>query len=127
VVNLVATPEADYHFVNWAGDVRTITNRNDATTTITTSGNYFIIANFACTLQCTTMVAAGGYHTVGLKSDGTVLAVGDNEYGQCDVGGWTGIVQVAAGRWHTVGLKSDGTVVATGLIGELAQWNLGIV
>jgi alpha-tubulin suppressor-like RCC1 family protein len=51
---------------------------------------------------------------VGLKSDGTVVAVGDNDYGQCDVGGWTDIVQVAAGSDHTVGLKSDGTLVAVG-------------
>ena len=33
-------------------------------------------------------VDAGGDHTVGLKSDGTVVATGDNEYGQCDVFGW---------------------------------------
>jgi len=33
----------------------------------------------------------GSSHTIGLKSDGTVVAVGDNEYGQCDVGGWRGI------------------------------------
>lgn len=54
------------------------------------------------------------YHTVGLKSDGTVVAVGDNKYGQCDVSEWTDIVAVAAGWSHTVGLKSDGTVVAVG-------------
>ncbi|MBW7452941.1 chromosome condensation regulator, partial [Paenibacillus sepulcri] len=36
-------------------------------------------------------VAAGWRLSVGLKSDGTVVAVGDNEYGQCDVGGWRGI------------------------------------
>ena len=36
-------------------------------------------------------LAAGHRHTVGLKSDGTVTAVGDNEYGQCDVNGWHGI------------------------------------
>jgi alpha-tubulin suppressor-like RCC1 family protein len=34
------------------------------------------------------MVAAGEYYTLGLKSDGTVVAVGSNYYGQCDVGGW---------------------------------------
>jgi hypothetical protein len=60
------------------------------------------------------MVAAGGLHTVGLKCDGTVVAVGDNGFGECDVGNWTGIVQVAAGYQHTVGLKADGTVAATG-------------
>ena len=36
-------------------------------------------------------LAGGHRHTVGLKSDGTVTAVGDNEYGQCDVGDWRGI------------------------------------
>ena len=59
-------------------------------------------------------VAAGVGHTVGLKSDGTVVAVGYNEYGCCNAGGWTDITQVAAGWSHTVGLKSDGTVVAVG-------------
>ena len=33
----------------------------------------------------------GNAHTIGLKSDGMVVAVGDNEYGQCDVNGWRGI------------------------------------
>ncbi|MNJ73831.1 hypothetical protein D3C77_706790 [compost metagenome] len=36
-------------------------------------------------------VAAGCTHTIGLKSDGTVVAVGSNEFGQCDVSGWYGI------------------------------------
>lgn len=59
-------------------------------------------------------VAAGRYHTVGLKADGTVAATGSNEWGQCRVEEWTGIVAVAAGGYHTVGLKADGTVVAVG-------------
>ena len=54
------------------------------------------------------------YHVVGLKSDGTVVACGDNDCGQCDVGGWTDIVAVSAGMNFTLGLKSDGTVVACG-------------
>jgi len=62
----------------------------------------------------TPMVAAGEAHTVKLESDGTVVAVGRNKYGQCDVGGWTDIVQVAAGYGHTVGVKSGGSVVAVG-------------
>ncbi|PFN54858.1 chromosome condensation regulator, partial [Bacillus thuringiensis] len=36
-------------------------------------------------------IAAGCAHTVGLKSDGTVIAVGNNEFGQCDVGSWRDI------------------------------------
>ena len=59
-------------------------------------------------------VSTGISHTVGLKADGTVVAVGENDYGQCDVDGWTDIVAVSAGDFHTVGLKADGTVVAVG-------------
>ena len=33
-------------------------------------------------------VAAGWLHTIGLRHDGTVVAVGYNDYGQCNVGGW---------------------------------------
>lgn len=59
-------------------------------------------------------LAAGYRHTAGLRSDGTVVATGDNEHGQCDVSGWTDIVEIAAGAAHTVGLRSDGTVTAAG-------------
>ena len=59
-------------------------------------------------------VSAGYSYSVGLKSDGTVVAVGDNEYGQCDVSDWTDIVAITTGGNHTIGLKSDNTVVAVG-------------
>ena len=51
---------------------------------------------------------------MGVRSDGTVVAVGSNSSGQLDVSGWTDIVAISAGAGHTVGLRSDGTVVATG-------------
>ena len=56
----------------------------------------------------TPQVSAGDEHTVGLNTDGTVVAAG------YDVRGWTDIVQVAARGHHTAGLKPDGTVVAAG-------------
>lgn len=59
-------------------------------------------------------IASGCRHTVGLKADGTVMAVGDNIYGLCNVSGWRDIVAVAAGCAHTIGLKSDGSMVAVG-------------
>lgn len=59
-------------------------------------------------------ISVGTDHAVGIKADGTVIATGSNEYGQCDVNEWSDIVAVAAGGEHTVGLKSDGTVVAIG-------------
>ncbi len=45
-VNLVATPDAGYRFVNWTGDVGTIADVNAAITTITMNGDYSITANF---------------------------------------------------------------------------------
>ena len=60
------------------------------------------------------MVACGSKTTICLWEDGTVVACGNNDDGQCDVSDWKGIVAVAAGFCHTVGLKSDGTVVSCG-------------
>ena len=68
-------------------------------------------------------IAAGRRHTVGIKSGGTVTAVGDNKYGQCNVSGWHDMVAIAAGNVHmatntgnahTIGLKSNSTVEAVG-------------
>ncbi len=63
-------------------------------------------------------VSSGIYHAVGLRDDGTVITVGQNMYGQCDVQNWDNIVAISAGFFHTVGLRSDGTVVATGYNGD---------
>jgi alpha-tubulin suppressor-like RCC1 family protein len=60
------------------------------------------------------IISAGSNFTIGLKSDGTVLAVGSNKEGQCDVSSWRNIVSVSAGYCHTVGLQENGKVVAVG-------------
>jgi uncharacterized repeat protein (TIGR02543 family) len=94
---LAAIPDPGYHFVKWTGDVGTIVDVNTAISAINMSGNYSITANFAFGPQYIPGVAAGWVHTVGLCSNGTVIATGDNSEHQCDVTGWTDIVQVAAG------------------------------
>jgi hypothetical protein len=45
-VDLVATPDSGYRFIEWAGDVGTIADVNAASTNITMNGNYSITANF---------------------------------------------------------------------------------
>jgi alpha-tubulin suppressor-like RCC1 family protein len=118
VVRLNATPSADYRFIRWIGNVSTIVNTTATVTTITMNGDYNVTACF----QADFMVSAGLCHTVGLKSDGTAVAVENNLTAfaiSCpvhpDVTNWTNIVQISAGLLHTVGLKSDGTVIAVGL------------
>jgi len=61
-----------------------------------------------------TTVTTNNHHTIGLRYDGRVVATGAGPYGECDVEGWTNIVDIAAGWRHTLGLKEDGTVVACG-------------
>ncbi len=60
------------------------------------------------------LIVAGNGYILGIKKDGTVLAVGKNDKRQCNVSGWNNIIAVDAGYDFTVGLKNDGTVVATG-------------
>jgi hypothetical protein len=60
-------------------------------------------------------VAGGDEHSLGLKSDGSIVAWGYNWYGQCNVPSPnTDFVAIAAGGYHSLGLKSDGTIVAWG-------------
>jgi alpha-tubulin suppressor-like RCC1 family protein len=67
-------------------------------------------------------VSAGGFHSLFLKSDGTVWACGDNSYGQLgdstipssiypiQVPNLSGIIAIAAGQSFSVFLKNDSTV-----------------
>lgn len=57
----------------------------------------------------------GNGHIVGLKQDGTVVAVGDNDFKQCEVKGpeWHDIIAISAGDYHTVALRNDGKVLTT--------------
>ena len=76
-----------------------------------------LFRNFLFFVFCWTdivSVSAGNFHTVRLKSDGTVVAKGSDIDGECDVCGWKDIVAASAGVGYTVGLKRDGTVVAVG-------------
>jgi hypothetical protein len=71
-------------------------------------------------------ISAGMYHSVALRSDGSVLAWGANEYGQLGTGneldspmpmkveGLSEVSQVAGGMNFTIALKTDGNVWAWG-------------
>lgn len=60
-------------------------------------------------------IAAGALHTTALRSDGTVLAWGNNQYGQTNVpAGLSNVVAIAAGNYHSLALKADGTLAAWG-------------
>ena len=59
-------------------------------------------------------ISTGGSHLVALKENGTVLASGNNNYGQCDVGEWKNIARVEAYSSTTVGYGEDRQIYFTG-------------
>lgn len=88
-------------------------------------------------------IAAGDWHTVGLKADGTVVAVGykaDEGYARdtlddpCFVSDWKTddedkrVIAIAANRGYTLGLTADGRILATGFTAQdqrpdSGEWN----
>lgn len=92
---------------------------------------HYAQAAFVIPANYTTSIAAGTYHTVAIKSDGTVWSWGRNNEGQLGDGttadstqavqvkaaggaAFTGVKAVEAGSYHTIALKEDGTVWSWG-------------
>jgi len=120
-VGIKAVAAAGYRFARWTAPAGGFADSIAAQTTFTMPAQgVTVMASF----EHIPMVAADYYHTVGLKADGTVVAVGQNSEGQCNVTGWTNIVQVTAGYEYTVGLRADGTVVAVGGDNYYGQCNV---
>jgi alpha-tubulin suppressor-like RCC1 family protein len=63
-----------------------------------------------------TQIAMGQSHTVGLKEDGTVVAVGSNHCGQCDVEAWRDVVYIDAAVNRTIGMTKDGKLLIAGTV-----------
>ena len=68
-------------------------------------------------------IAGGGFHSLALKADGTVVVWGAGttnsgstpQYGQAIVPvGLSNVIAIAGGGFHSLALKTDGTVVAWG-------------
>jgi hypothetical protein len=88
-----------------------------------TAGNNDGRKKYNLALEKMRKITAGDSWSLGLKSDGTVVAAGDNQAGQCSVSGWKDIVAISAGAEHSLGLKSDNSVIVVGDYGNGSQRN----
>jgi alpha-tubulin suppressor-like RCC1 family protein len=145
-----STPGATIHYTVGSSLSQT-TEPTEADPVIASGGSILIDRSMGVSLQAfkpgltpsgwvgdefriTGQLAAGGNHTVALKSNGDVWAWGSNTNGEIGDGTTgtgpraiptrvrinastflTSVKSIAAGTNHTVALKSDGTVVAWGL------------
>lgn len=94
--------------------------------TTNTTGCFCVQTPTQATISDVVQIEAGAFHTLALKSNGTVWAWGWNENGQLGngtetdqslpvqvgvgVSGFNNIIAVSAGDVHSMALKSDGTV-----------------
>jgi preprotein translocase subunit YajC len=134
VVNLVATANSGYYFINWTGNVGTIANVNAPTTTVTMNDDYSITANFKYIppgkVALTTSSTTGGSVTTPgegafLYNTGTVVnLVAEAEEGYSFVN-WTGNVATIAdvdAASTTITMNGDYSVTAN--FEELAEYDL---
>ncbi len=92
-VTLVAASNPGWHFINWTGDVATIADAGDPTTTITMNGNYSIVANFEINTYVLDPSSTAG---------GMVTAPGEAGPYTYDHGMIVNLIAVANSGWHFV-------------------------
>jgi hypothetical protein len=134
VVNLVATPDAGYKFVNWTSNVGTIADVNNATTTITMNGDYSITANFVAVALYDLTIAstAGGSVTTPVEGtftydEGTMVDLtAEAEEGYQFIN-WTGDVgTIADVNNATTAITMNGDYSITANFVAVAVYNLTI-
>jgi hypothetical protein len=119
-VNIIATPETGYHFVNWTGDVNTIDNVTDPCTLITMLDDYAVQANFEID-QFTITATSGANGTID-PNGAIVKNYGDDQQFNADpdagyqVDIWTvdgNTVQSGGGTYTLTNITSNHTVHVT--------------
>ena len=101
VVDLVANPASGYRFVNWTGNVGTIANVTDASTTITMQGNYSVTANFIAQYDL----------TIDSTDGGEVITPGEGTF-TYDAGTMVDIVATPASGYYFVNWTGDVSTIA---------------
>ncbi len=105
MVDLIADPDANWHFVNWTGETSTIANVNDSTTTITMNGDYTIAANFEEDIAQYNLTISS---TIG----GSVDTPGEGTFGPYGAGTMVDLVADPDANWHFVNWTGETSTIA---------------
>jgi hypothetical protein len=105
VIYLLATPHAGYHFVDWTGNVSTISNVRRPATSITINGSYSIMANFEVNPPARYMLA------VMSAPGGSVVVPGEGTF-TYDVGTVVNLVATSAPDYEFLKWSGDVDAVA---------------
>lgn len=65
-------------------------------------------------IKAHTPIAAGTDYTLAIAKNGSVIALGQNDFKQGNTSDWKNVIDIDAGWMHSAGLLADGTVVANG-------------
>jgi len=100
------------------GSLLSLRNSDGQISTDTPSGNSFIAISAGSTNYDNEEDEYIRSYSLALKNDGTIVAWGNNDYGQCNVP--TGITcrSISAGATHCLALKTDGSLVSWGASGS---------
>ena len=139
--NIVAISAGYYHGLAlrsdgslWAWGMNSDGQLGDGTTTQRTAPEEVISGTVQVVAVC-----AGGYHSLALKSNGSVWAWGMNSFGELGDGtlternspeqitGLTGVTQICAGEYQSLAMTSNGSVWAwgNGFFGQLGNGGIG--
>ena len=119
----IRTRKIHRHFKNWtlgiAVAIATLAVLSTASAQVGPAGLVFwgdrVVKETIASTAPITQISAGDSFMVALRADGSAVAWGADQVGQCDLPkGLTGITQVAAGKSHVLMLMKNGTVRATG-------------
>ena len=137
MVNISATPNSCYRFVNWSGNTGAIANVSAASTTITMNGSYSIQANFAIITYTLSVSAnnSGGspyFDGAGPFNCGSNVTIHANTSPTYIFAGWTSTAGIAnaSAENTTVTMSQNRVLTANYLsaipsIGTVSLWTTG--